>query len=207
MSRCSQGPCGVDQATYFWAVCQESCQAMRLPPLTKSPWRDRLTYGAMSLVVGWHSLAMIIAPMPDDSELVQTFRFILQPYLSLFRLDNKWNFFAPSVGRHLQFRYVVEDSKGGQHVFIPVLEPRESVAHYVMWRELKYFYEGVMEAPDIRGYAIVPLSCQRHASLNPVAITLQQVQEGAFSPDDYLRGHRPQDPEFMTVNTLSKIDC
>jgi hypothetical protein len=76
-----------------------------------------------------------------------------------------------------------------------------------MWRELKYFYEGVMEAPDLRGYAIVPMLCQRHASLNPVTISLQQVLEEAFSPGDYLKGHRPLDPEFMTVTTLSKIDC
>lgn len=180
---------------------------VKSPATMKSPWRDRLVYGAMSLIVGWHSLAMIVAPMPDDSAPVKMFRSILQPYLSLFRLDNKWNFFAPSVGKHLQFRYVVEDAKGHQHVFIPVLEPSESIAHYVMWREFKYFYEGVMEAPDLRGYAIAPKLCKRHASLQPISISLLQVQEEVFSPDDYLRGHRPQDPEFMTVNVLAKIDC
>ena len=76
-----------------------------------------------------------------------------------------------------------------------------------MWREFKYFYEGVMEAPQIRGDAITALLCRRHASLNPVSISLMQVQELEFSPEDYLRGRRPLDPEFVAVNTLANIKC
>jgi hypothetical protein len=169
-------------------------------------WRERLTYLAMSLVVGWHSFAIIVAPTPSGSAMVQTFRSLAQPYLSLFRLDNQWNFFVP-VGKHMQFRYVVQDAAGKRHVFIPVEEASESLPRYVMWREFKYLYEGVMEAPEIRGPAITALLCQRHASLNPVSISLLQVQELEFSPEDYRQGHRPLDPEFVTVNTLSNIKC
>lgn len=169
-------------------------------------WRKRLTYLAMSLVVGWHSFAIIVAPTPYGSTMVQMLRFLVQPYLSLFRLDNQWNFFVP-VGKHMQFRYVVEDAAGKRRVFIPVEEASESIPRYVMWREFKYLYEGVMEAPEIRGEAIAALLCRRHASLNPVSISLLQVQELEFSPEDYLRGHRPLDPEFVTVNTLANIKC
>ena len=170
------------------------------------PWRERLTYLAMSLVVGWHSFAIIVAPAPDGSTIVQTLRFLVQPYLSLFRLDNRWNFFVPVV-KYLQFRYVVEDAAGKRHVFIPVEEASGSIPRYVMWREFKYLYEGVMEAPEIRGDAITALLCRRHASLNPVSISLLQVQELEFSPEDYLQGRRPLDPEFITVNTLTNIKC
>jgi hypothetical protein len=169
-------------------------------------WRERLAYLAMSLVVGWHSLAIIVAPTPDGSSIVQALRFVVQPYLSLFRLDNRWNFFVP-VGKHMQFRYVVEDTAGKRHVFVPVEEPSGSIPRYVMWREMKYFYEGVMEAPDIRGAAIVASLCRKHASLNPASITLLQVQELDFSHEAYLQGYRPLDPEFVTVNTLANIKC
>ena len=169
-------------------------------------WRRRLTYLIMSLVVGWHSIAVMVAPAPDSSATVQTLRFLVQPYLSLFRLDNKWNFFVP-VGKHMQFRYVVEDTAGKRHVFIPVEEASGSLPRYVMWREFKYFHEGVMEAPEVRGDAFAALLCRRHASLNPVSISLLQVQELDFSPEDYLYGRRPLDPEFVTVNTLADIKC
>jgi hypothetical protein len=169
-------------------------------------WRARLTYLAISLVVGWHSFAIIVAPTPGGSTMVQTFRYLVQPYLSLFRLDNQWNFFVP-VGKHMQFRYVVQDAAGKRHVFIPVEEASESFPRYVMWREFKYLYEGVMEAPEVRGNAITALLCRKHASLNPVSISLLQVQELEFSPEDYRQGHRPLDPEFVTVNTLANIKC
>ena len=170
-------------------------------------WRERLTYLAMSLLVAWHSLAIIVAPAPDGSTMMRTFRALLQPYLSLFRLDNKWNFFAPSVGKHSQFRYVVEDVAGKQHVFVPVEEVSRSLPSYVMWREFKYLYEGVMEAPEVRGGAITALLCRKHASLKPVSISLLRAQELNFWPEDYLHGHRPLDPDFVTVNSLTNIKC
>jgi hypothetical protein len=174
--------------------------------MTSMQWRERLTYLAMSLVVAWHSTALIVAPMPNGSTMAQTFGALLQPYLSLLRLDNQWNFFVP-VGRHAQFRYVVEDAAGKQHVFTPVDEASGSVARYVMWREFKYLYEGVMEAPAIRGERITTLLCQKHAALNPASVTLLQVQELDFWPDDYLRGRRPLEPEFTFVSTLTHIMC
>ena len=76
--------------------------------MSSTPWRDRLTYLAMSLVVAWHSFAMVVGPAPGNSTLVQSLRPLVQPYISLFRLDTSWNFFAP-VGKHTQFRYVIED--------------------------------------------------------------------------------------------------
>jgi hypothetical protein len=169
-------------------------------------WRERLLYLAMSLVVGWHSLAILVAPMPESSTLVQTFRALVQPYLSLFRLDNKWHFFVP-LGKYAQFRYIVEDTAGKQHLFVPLQEASDSVARYVMWRELKYFYEGLMEAPAIRGERIVTLLCRKHVALKPVSVALLQAQELDFLPDDYLRGASPLDPEFVSVSTLAHIKC
>jgi hypothetical protein len=168
--------------------------------------RERLTYLAMSFVVGWHSLAIIVAPSPDGSAIMQALRTVVQPYLSLFRLDNKWNFFVP-VGKHMQFRYVVESADGTRHVFIPVAEPSDSVWRYVMWREVKYFYEGISESVALRTAAITPLLCQKHASLKPVSISFMLLLELEFSPEHYLQGRRPLDPEFVTVNALASVQC
>src|SRR5439155_16029727 len=66
-------------------------QYANAPPLAfAGGWRQRLTYLAMSLFVAWHTLAIIIAPTPTGSGLVQSLRSLVQPYISFFRLDNQW---------------------------------------------------------------------------------------------------------------------
>lgn len=174
--------------------------------MSSTPWRDRLTYLAMSLVVGWHSFAMVVGPAPGNSTLVQSLRPLVQPYISLFRLDTSWNFFAP-VGKHTQFRYVIEDTEGQEFTFMPTEETHRSLSSYVWWREFKYLYEGVMESPETRGDHVAELLCQKHAALRPFAVTLLEIQEQDFWPEDHLLGKRPLDPEFVNVNTLRRIQC
>jgi hypothetical protein len=174
--------------------------------LNRGKWRHRFAYVAMSLIVGWHAVAVMLAPAPDNSEALQALRLVFQPYLSLLRLDNNWSFFAPSVGKHAQFRYVVEDAAGTEHTFVPT-EETSSLAGYVLWREFKYLYEGIMEDPDGRGDAIGAFFCRKHASLRPVSVTLVQVREQDFWREQFLRGKRPLDSEFVIVNPLRRVDC
>jgi hypothetical protein len=169
-------------------------------------WRKRAATLAMSLVVGWHSLAMLVAPAPDNSVLVQSLRSVLQPYISLLRLDTGWGFFAP-VGKHAQFRYVVKDAAGNDHTFVPSEGPARSIQRYVWWREFKYLYDGIMDSPETRAGVAGTLLCREHAALDPLFVTLQQVQEENFWPEDLLAGKHPLDPEYVTVNTLLRVPC
>src|SRR2546426_9462378 len=84
-------------------------------------WRERLTYLAMSVFVAWHTVAMVLGP-PPDSPLSRSLRAWWEPYLTFFRLESSWTFFAPEIGKHGQFRYVVEDADGNEHSFIPANE-------------------------------------------------------------------------------------
>jgi hypothetical protein len=170
-------------------------------------WRDRLAYLTMSLVVGWHCVAIVVAPAPDASAIVQSLRPVVQPYLSLFRLDTTWNFFAPSVGKHFQFRYIIDDDDGNGHAFVPTEEWDGSLPSYVLWREFKYLYEGIMESPETRAEGVAALLCRKHTALKPVSVTLLQIQERDFWPEDQLRGMRPLDPEFIAVKTLARVAC
>ena len=189
------------------ALTADSLQQHHAPAREPMVLRARLSYLLMSLVVAWHSLAMVIAPAPDGSGFVQSLRLVLQPYLSLLRLDTTWNFFAPSVGRHTQFRYVIEDAAGEPHMFVPTEEANVSLAQYVWWREFKYLYEGVMESPQTRGEQVTALLCAKHASLQPAAVTLLELQEQEFWPADHLSGKNPLDDEFVMANTLSYLTC
>ena len=58
---------------------------------------QRLTYVAMSILLVWHTFAMVIGPAPA-SPLTRAARWLAQPYLTLFGLQNEWGFFAPTVG-------------------------------------------------------------------------------------------------------------
>jgi hypothetical protein len=175
--------------------------------LSWAKWRRRLTYVAMSLLLGWHTVAVLIAPAPDNSEAVQALKEIFDPYISLLRLDSGWGFFAPSIGRHNQFRYIVEDAAGTERTFIPTEEPAASLAHYVMWREFKYMYEGVMQEPEERGDAFGAMLCRRHAAIRPVSVTIVEIQEKDFWREHVLRGKHPMDPEYTEANPLKRVEC
>lgn len=165
-------------------------------------WRERLIYLAMSLFVGWHTLTMVLGP--NSSSTAQSFRVVLQPYLSLFRLDNNWAYFAPSAGKHSQFRYVITDVGGREHTFVPSRE----LNWYLptdMW--FKNWYYTIIEFPDNFGDFFAALFCREHAALKPVSITLLAIQEQDFSPEDHLRGKHPLDPEFIAVDTLKHVEC
>lgn len=169
-------------------------------------WRSRLAYLAMSLVVFWHSAAMVIAPAPADSALVQALRSLWQPYLLFFRLDTRWNFFAP-VAKHSQFRYLIEDAAGNKHSFTPTEQAADSWPHYVWWREFKYLDDAITELPEMLGEAAGVQLCRLHADLKPRAVILLQVQEKDFWPEDELLGKRPLDPDYANVVNLRRIPC
>jgi hypothetical protein len=130
----------------------------------------------------------------------------MNPYLTIFRLDNRWSFFAPNVGRQVVFRYIVEDAQGNEHTFEPLNEPSWSFPKYAMWRQFKYLYDSVVADPETF-VPVVGVLCRQHASLKPVAISFVSVAELDFWPEDYLKGRRPLDPEFVKATRLTNTSC
>ena len=165
--------------------------------------REPLAYGAMSVLVVCHSVAMVVASAPE-SHITRSARSLMQPYLTLFRLDNNWGFFAPNVPRGRQFRYVIEDAAGTKHTFIP--EEKVNRLHpNALWMLDRY--KEIMDSPDLYGNAFAEASCREHAALRPVTITLLEVNQKEFSPLDRLDGKHPLNPEFIVLNTLRTIRC
>lgn len=166
-------------------------------------WRERLTYTAMSLFVVWHTLAVVVAPTPE-SGVAQSLRGLLQPYLTLFWLDNSWDFFAPDIGTGSKLRYVIEDSAGKSYAFVPI---DEISWYHPMYRRIIYWFDAIIEEPDSYADRAAELFCRKHAALRPVSISLIQVQEMEFTPQDHLSGKHPLDPEFVTETTLKHVAC
>jgi hypothetical protein len=167
-------------------------------------WRERLTYVAMSAFVAWHALATVLAPAPDASDADQALRIAFQPYLSLFKLDNQWDFFAPNVGSGSQFRYIVEDVDGNQHPFMP---DRELSWFHPRFFWFRSWFNAIFDASDVYADSAGAFFCRKHAALHPVSVILLEAEQGGFTPEDQLAGKRPLDPEFVTVTTVKKVEC
>jgi hypothetical protein len=168
-----------------------------------SRWRAPLAYAAMSLLVVWHTVAMVVAAAPE-SDITRAARPLFDPYLTLFRLDNQWGFFAPNVSTGSQFRYIVENADGNRQTFTP--DERLSRFHPTsIWFRDRYV--AVMERSETFGEAAAAALCQEHAALRPVSVTLLAVDQKAFGPADRLAGKHPLDPEFVNVVTLKTVRC
>jgi hypothetical protein len=160
-------------------------------------------YVAMSTLVVWHTVAMVVAAAPE-SALTRSARALMQPYLTLLRLDNNWGFFAPNVPRGTQLRYTVEAATGTKHTFIPQdrvnrLDPN---ALFLLDR-----FKEIILSDELFGETAGQTYCRSHADLRPVSVTLIAVHQKEFSPEDRLDGKHPLDPEFIEVDTLRTVPC
>jgi len=172
--------------------------------MTSKQLRERLIYIAMSVFVGWHTIAILVAPMPRNSEMVQSLRRLFEPYLTLFRLDHEWGYFSPVIGKWPQLQYVIEDAAGQRHTFVPV---DEVSWFHPLYRRLGYWYGEIMGSPDTYADFAAQIFCRKHAALTPVSVTLMAVAEYDYWPDDRLQGKQPRDSDYVTVNTLKTVEC
>jgi hypothetical protein len=173
-------------------------------PAVPAKKRDnRLLYAVGSLFLAWHTVTMILAPVPDRNTIVQSFRDLFQPYLSFFALDTTWDFFSP-IGMGHQFRYTIEDAEGNEHTFIPIADVNWLLPER-RWYE-RAFTE-LMNDPETYGKYFAALYCRKHAALRPISILLVEMQEQRFARRDYVAGKRPYNPPYLVPNPLMRADC
>jgi hypothetical protein len=165
---------------------------------------NRLLFWAASLFVAWHVAAMVVAPLTFEDEVDESFlRRIFHPYLMLFRLNHKWDFYAPSVDQGEQLRYAVEDAAGNIRTFSPIED--FSWWHPAYWWH-KARHSQIILSTDI-SKSIVPSLCRQHGDLKPAAIILLQLQQEDFLRGDHRRGRHPLDPEFIQIIPLLRLEC
>jgi hypothetical protein len=172
--------------------------------MTSELWRKGLLYTGMSLFFAWHTLALVVAPMPDGIQSLQPIRSMLEGYMTFFGLNNKWDFYAPQIGGRRQLRYVIEDAAGKRSTVVPSDEMSGFNPAYWWFRA---WYSAIMDYPDYYADPAADMLCRQHMALNPVAITFLQAEQDDFSPTDQLSGKGPMDPEFVTVSTLKRVRC
>lgn len=146
---------------------------------------------------------MVVAAAPQSSITISA-RELFDPYLTLFRLDNDWGFFAPTVAKGSQLRYVIGDADGLQHTFIPEREHSRLHPAALWFRDR---YKAVIDDPESFGDAAAADFCRKHPELRPVSVTLIGIMQNEFFPGDRLDGKHPLDPEFVNEKTLKTVPC
>jgi len=166
--------------------------------------RRSAVFALMSAFLAWHSLAILVAPVPPEATGLRPLLDLLTPYLEFLSLDNNWDFFAPNVRRGYQFRYVVMSADGTARTFVPIED--------VSWFNPNYWWvrqwqDAIVNDTDLNGDQAVALLCRKHAALHPTAIALVKVEQKTFSPADWLAGKRPFDPGFLTAQKVTYVEC
>jgi predicted DCC family thiol-disulfide oxidoreductase YuxK len=187
--------------TYRWIAANRS----RLSAMAGSKrWRERLTYSAMSLFLAWHTVATMLAPVPEKNVIVQAFRGLFQPYLTMTGTDTTWDFFSP-LSSSYQFRYAIEDAAGNEHSFTPIADVNWLTPNH-RWDER--IFATLISTPALIGDYFTKQFCREHAALKPVAVTLLYLEEKEFWPQDYLLGkQRTTDPANYNLYPLLRADC
>jgi len=186
-------------------AAQRDIQPSGIPNATDltATWRRGLIYTAMSALLAWHTLAMVVAPF-DDNELTEGARKLLGPYLTILALDHGWSFFAPGVENGIRFRYEVATGAGDLRTFVPSDELR--------WlspirRPTRDRFRELLDNPELYADVVGLALCRDHADLNPLSVTLVEVRQKDFWPADSLAGKSPIDPEFLTTTAVKTIPC
>ena len=186
------------------AIAEQWRERLSLSIVFSKERRQRLLYLVLSLFLIWHTTVMLVAPAPDTSRVSEALHTILDPYMSVFRLDNGWDFFAPDVTRESQLRYVVESSDFTRHSFTPT--DGLSVFHPSYdWYRTRFYT--ILEDPETYGAVIAAELCKKHAELKPRSIALLELQQNNFLPEHQLAGKHPLDAEFAPERELITVQC
>lgn len=184
-----------------------SIEGSAAPPRTSDAAASRrfspAAYAALSLLLAWHTVAMVLAALPEG-RISDALRTVFSPYITLLRLDNDWGFFAPNVGSGYQFRYIVKDAAGTEHTFTPADTLSRFSPASIWFRDR---YRAVMAEPETFAKALGDSLCREHAKLHPVSITLIEIEQDDFWPEDKLAGKKPLDPEFITATPFGSTQC
>lgn len=151
----------------------------------------------------WHAAAITIAPYPD-SEIRRVLHPLFEPYLRLGYLDHRWTFFGPrpDAGRIVRYEVLLDDGIAREFALT------EAVARggpgWFRWLRL---FDRVSTGEAALQRSGTAYLCRRHADLQPRAIRFIVLHQLTPSPQLYLAGVRPTDPEALAREPGQPIAC
>jgi hypothetical protein len=165
--------------------------------------RNPLLYALASIFLIWHLLAIFIGPAPGSYTMGKIYpKFV--PYLNSFNLNNEWGFFAPDPHSGSLARYIVEDKQGKQFVF--KLNEAEHRNDPAFLRRSSFYLTMIRKRQPYLTAGLEHL-CQRHAEMKPAGVQLFVGHQIIVSHDDYLKGGRPLQDNFINLEYFEALKC
>ena len=169
--------------------------------------RQKILYLIASVFLIWHTFALLIGPAPQ-SYIRDNLLGIYEPYLSVFRLNNAWAFYAPEPDLGGVLNYKVLDNDGNEHQFDIYHDylDRWSASYF---RYNAFFNNIEWNSAEYRRYrkSYIQYLCRKHSNLSPKSIALIRIAQIPLSPEDYINGARPLDPDFTESRPSEPTRC
>ncbi|MDD9939384.1 MAG: hypothetical protein OXT09_37705 [Myxococcales bacterium] len=165
--------------------------------------RPCLARALVSVFALWHAGALLIGPAPE-SRAHDAVYVAYQRYLTPLHLNNGWAFFAPNPHSGVRMHYVLTDAAGGEHRFdfTQTLERGDTAfQRFTMLQD--YLWVGTEPyATHAARYL-----CNRHPELAARTIRLEFYRVGILTPEQYLAGVRPLDPDNLIEEVHEPVGC
>ncbi|MCI0507731.1 MAG: hypothetical protein L0Z73_16695 [Gammaproteobacteria bacterium] len=163
----------------------------------------------LSVFIVWHAIGIAVVGPFGKSYLRDSLMRLYHNYLAVFHLDRSWPFYAPNpfLGSILNYETV---SASGETKIYPLTHAREKFDH--AYFRYTNFYAYLFNDPDYskrRGYdkSVAHYLCKQHAGRNITAINFILFSQRPFSYEDYQKGKRPLDEEFLERKAFGPYHC
>ena len=166
-------------------------------------WRTRAATAAAIVFGLWHAAAVGIAPYPE-SEIRRALHPLFEPYLRLAYLGHRWTFFGPQpdAGRLVRYEVLLDDGVTREFALSEAAD--RTGPGWFRWMRLFDRVSTGNAALQRSGAAYL---CRRHADARPRAIRFIVLHQLTLSPQLYLAGVRPTDPEALAREPGGLIAC
>lgn len=182
---------------------------MSLKKTFAAPRLRRLGYALFSLFILWHVAAITIVGPFSKSYLRDGLMQVFGGYLSFFKLDRSWPFYAPNPAYGRIMRYETIDGDGKRALY-PLTQARDKFDHaYFRYTNFYFYLFNNPQYSKARGYdvSVARYLCGQHANDKTVAINFIVLNQKRLTYLDYQQGKRPQDPDFLTQKEFGPYPC
>ena len=163
----------------------------------------------LSVFIIWHAIGITIIGPFSKSYMRDGLMNVYQDYLAVFHLDKSWPFYAPNpfLGSILSYETV---SAIGENQVHPLTQSRERYDHsYFRYTNFYAYLFSDVEYSKQRGYdkSVVRYLCNQHKGTDITSINFILLNQTTFTYEDYQKGKRPLDEEFLEKTIYGPYSC
>lgn len=168
-----------------------------------------LGFALFSAFILWHIVAITVVGPSSKSYMRDNLMVIFGPYLKVLNLDRSWPFYAPNPFFGSVLSYEISDDSGHRSSY-PLTQARTKIEHgYFRYTNFYAYLFSDAAYSHERGYdrSVARYLCKKHALGQGSSIYFMLRNQQKFTFEDYRRGKRPMDDEFLKTTNHGPYPC